>query len=434
MNELSELLESTAAFLRRYVVFALDEQADAAALWVGHTYVYDQFDATPYLAVQSAERRSGKTRLLECLGLLVRQPQPAAGASLAALFRIIHELHPTLLLDEADTIFNRKGSDAAEDLRGLLNNGYRRGVPFLRVVGEGKKMRVERFDVFAPKALASIRELPDTVQDRSIVIRLKRRARRERVERFRFRVAELQALAIREAWEASADALSLPAEVDVPEELNDRAADSWEPLLALAATAGGDWPHRARMAALVLSGTAEVEDEHHPIRLLASIRDIFVASDSTRLATAALLEALHADEEAPWADWRGRGLRAEGLAYLLRPFDIRSRQMKISGVKVRGFDVADFADAFDRYLPPPATTRPTRYPAPSNVDSHAQGTGLPGYGGVPGKGQEGVERVTQPALGLLNGAADPPSDSDTGDGLDALSRRYLALTGGDTVT
>ena len=107
---------------------------------------------------------------------------------------IIDERHPTLLLDEADTIFNKKGADSTEDVRGLLNNGYRRGVPFFRVVGDGKKMRVESFDVFCPKAIASIHGLPDTVQDRSIVIALKRRARSETVGRFRFRHVELEAI------------------------------------------------------------------------------------------------------------------------------------------------------------------------------------------------------------------------------------------------
>ena len=205
-SELAPALEGTEAFLRRYIVFANRHQATAVTLWVGHTWFYDRFDITPYLAIQSAERRSGKTRLLECLRLLVREPMPVAGASLAALFRVVNDRHPTLLMDEADAIFQRRNSDTAEDLRGLLNNGYRRGTPYLRVVGEGKKMRVEQFDVFCPKAVASIGQLPDTVQDRAIVVQLTRRARSETLEPFRFRTAEREALPIREWWEAlSAD-------------------------------------------------------------------------------------------------------------------------------------------------------------------------------------------------------------------------------------
>jgi hypothetical protein len=233
MSELAEALDQTVAFLRRYVAFSQPEQADAVALWVGHTWTYEQFDTTPYLAIQSAERRSGKTRLLECLRLLVREALPAAGASMAALIRVIHSEHPTLLLDEADAIFNRRNADAGEDIRGLLNNGYRRGTPYLKVVGEGKKMHVERFDVFCPKAIASIGRLPDTVQDRSIVIHLNRRARSEDVAPFRFRVAELEALPIRERWEALAGELRLREDIDVPVQLDDRAADNWVPPVAL---------------------------------------------------------------------------------------------------------------------------------------------------------------------------------------------------------
>jgi hypothetical protein len=389
MSDLATVLDQTAAFLKRYVVFASPEQADAVALWTGHTWLYDQFDTTPYLAVQSPGKRSGKSRLLECLRLVTRQAVPMAGASLAALFRIIDERHPTLLLDEADTIFNKRASDSTEDVRGLLNNGYRRGVPFLRVVGDGKKMRVESFDVYCPKAIASIHALPDTVQDRSVVIALKRRARTESVERFRFRTAELEAVPVREWWESIAEQLTLPESADVPEQLDDRAADSWEPLLALADAAGDTWPERARRAALALSGAPEVEDDAAPIRLLAGINQVFSDKAVDRIPTSELIEGLRADEEAPWDDWHGRGLKPEGLAYLLRPYGIRARQMKLAGVKVRGFDLEQFADAFSRYLPFPVNSPLTRYPAPSERESEREGTVVPGQTGVPGEKQNG---------------------------------------------
>ena len=392
MTEIARVLDATHAFLVRYVVFTLPEQADALALWIGHTWIYDQFDTTPYVAIQSPEKRSGKSRLMEVMAQLVRQAVPMAGASLAALFRIIDDRHPTLLLDEADTIFNKKGSDSTEDVRGLLNNGYRRGVPFFRVVGDGKKMHVESFDVFCPKAIASIRGLPDTVQDRSIVIALKRRARSEAVGRFRLRHAEREAIPIREWWEAIAAELLLPDEVDVPDELDDRAADSWEPLIALAGAAGDEWMARARHAAIVLSGAGEVEDDTLPIRLLAGIRAVFVDRAAERVPTSDLLEALRADDEAPWDDWHGKGLRAEGLAYLLRPYGIRSHQMKIAGVNVRGFDRDQFTDAFDRYLP--SATLSTRYPATPERESERGGSEVasqrPVAGGEPARVNGGV--------------------------------------------
>ena len=377
--DLARALDQTRDFLTRYIVFANPEQADAAALWVGHTWTYDQFDTTPYLAVQSPEKRSGKSRLLECLRLVTRQAVPMAGASLAALFRIIDERHPTLLLDEADTIFNKRASDSTEDLRGLLNNGYRRGVPFFRVVGDGKKLHVESFDVFCPKAIASIQALPDTVQDRSVVIHLKRRARHERVERFRFRTGERESLPVREWWEATADQLVLPDTAEVPDQLDDRAADSWEPLLSLADAAGAEWPTRAHKAALLLSGVVEVEDEKIPILLLADIRAIFEEHAVERIATKVLMERLLSDdfEEHPWQEWHnGRGLKATGVGRLLAPFGIRAKQLWITGGNLRGYDLDQFTDAFDRYLPTSADTPSNRYTARTERESEHEPSGL----------------------------------------------------------
>src|SRR5207244_1991266 len=104
------LLDDVCRFLRRFVVMS-DVQADAVALWVAHTHVFDAFGCTPYLAITSPEKRSGKTRLLEVLELLVREPLPTANISDAALFRVIEERKPTLLVDEVDSIFGKKSRD-----------------------------------------------------------------------------------------------------------------------------------------------------------------------------------------------------------------------------------------------------------------------------------------------------------------------------------
>src|SRR5262249_47668190 len=140
-------LDEVVAFVRRFVVMT-DSQADVVALFVLHTYTVEAAETTPYLSISSAERRSGKSRLLEVLTLLVSRPLPAAGVTEAALFRsITADALPCLLLDEVDAIFGPKATNH-EDLRALLNAGYRRGMPVRRCVGEGTKMRVEAFEVF----------------------------------------------------------------------------------------------------------------------------------------------------------------------------------------------------------------------------------------------------------------------------------------------
>jgi len=220
-------------------------------LWIAHTHAFAAASATPRLAIQSAEKRSGKTRLLEVLDLLVHEPVSTANITAAAMFRLLQDETPTLLIDEVDSVFTRAGK-GNETLRGVLNAGYRRGGVIIRTVAGG----AERFPVFAPVALAGIGELPDTVQDRSIVIRLRRREDQP-VERLHHREVEADCFALRgslDAWsEAHLGSLASrhPA---FPTELGDRAADIWEPLFAIADEAGGSWPTRARSAAVTLNG------------------------------------------------------------------------------------------------------------------------------------------------------------------------------------
>ena len=131
MSETAKLLDALGAFVRRFVVLS-EAQAAAIALWIAHTHAFEAAETTPYLAVTSGMKRSGKTRLLEVAELLVREPLPTANISDAALFRAIGAKEPTLLMDEVDAIFGPKARDR-EDLRALLNSGYRRGVVVYRM-------------------------------------------------------------------------------------------------------------------------------------------------------------------------------------------------------------------------------------------------------------------------------------------------------------
>jgi hypothetical protein len=235
---------------------------------------------------------------------------------------------------------------------------------------EGRRREVEAFDVFGPKAIAGIGDLPATVADRSIPIRLKRRAPDEAVERFRRRTAD--ALAQRILLDVNAVVLD-NSEVEVPEALPDRAADSWEVLLCIADAAGGPWSAWGRLAAVALSG----EDET-PVsvgmRLLADIRDVF--DDRDHLATSELLTALHGLDGAPWGEWYGAPLTARGLAKLLGPYRVMPVLRRVRGERARGYFAADFADAWTRYVPVPAPVPSvTSEPPPAPV---TDGTGVTG--------------------------------------------------------
>ena len=363
MNEGAQLLDALVAFLRRFVAMQLP-QAQAAALWIVHSHTVEAVEASPYLAITSATKRSGKTRLLDVLELLVARPWRVITPSEAVVFRKIDADRPTLLLDEADAIFGVHAENH-EGLRAILNAGNRKGTHVPRCVGPSQALL--SFSVYCAKALAGIGRLPETVADRSIPIRLRRRGRGEPVERFRRRVVDNEAEPLYEwarSWaEANATALA-EAWPQLPEELDDRAQDAWEPLLAIAEAAGDHWPATARAAALALSA-AEADEEAVGVRLLADCRSAFGERD--RLATKDLLAALSEDEEAPWATWHKgeRRLSPRALGRLLEPFEIRPRTIRLAGEAstARGYLRESFADAWERYLPsPPETAEPRLSP------------------------------------------------------------------------
>ena len=348
------VLDAVGAFIRRYVALN-DEQADLVALWVAHTHAFDAADTTPYLNVKSAEKRSGKTRLLEVLALLVARPWLTGRVTSAVLVRKVAAEVPTLLLDESDAAF--KGDrEYAETLRGVLNAGFRRGGVASLCVSRGKDFDYADFVVFGPKAIAGIGTLPDTVADRSIPIELRRRKPGEPVGRFRLRKAGPDAVPIYDAVRAWAEAnlnTLARAEPELPDELDDRAQDISEPLFAIADAAGGEWPERARRAAVaLLTGENREDGESLGVRLLRDVRSVFDEKRADRLPSGELLDSLAAMDEAPWGSLRGEALDARGLARFLRPYGVRPEQLRVGETKARGYRRAAFEDAWERYLAP----------------------------------------------------------------------------------
>lgn len=355
VEEIPELLAEVEAFASRFVVFPGEAERVALALWAAHTHALEGSHATPYMLIVSPEKRSGKTRVAEVLELLVSRPWRVTGASEAAMFRKIAAHRPTLLLDEIDAVFGSH-SERTEPLRAILNAGNRPGASVARCVGE-KGDEVRDFSVFCAKALAGIDRgdrIPDTIRDRSVTIRMRRKTEAEPTERFRYRFVsgEVEPLAARLAgWGEAAIEVLLEADPELPAELDDRAAEAWEPMLAIADLAGGEWPARARAAAAELSGDDELADESHGVTLLGAIRA--VVGNQDRLATSGLLEQINDDEELPFGGWRdGRGLDGRRLAKLLRPFGVKPRTVRFEdGTTAKGYLREQFTDVWARWLP-----------------------------------------------------------------------------------
>jgi Protein of unknown function (DUF3631)/CHC2 zinc finger len=358
---LTDLLTEVCHYVKRYVVFTGEAQSVVVALWIAHTWAIEAFDYTPYLQVTAPEKQCGKSRVLDCLEPLTPKAWRAISPSEAVLYHKIDVDKPTLLLDETDTLFAGGKDDRGELLRSLLNAGFERKAKVPRCVNKGEE--IKEYSVFCPKAFAGIGSLPDTITDRCVPIRLKKKRRNETVERFRKREAEQVASPIRERFEAWAKDEKVLGELRVarppiPDALSDRQADICEPLLAIADLAEGAWPQRARDALVELC-VSEENEESTNVKLLSDIRYVFGEQATDRLSTIDLLKALiDLDTENPWApmwerDVNGGNTKGAGsrLAQKLKRFAIHARTIKLSdGSTAKGFLRSDFEDAWSRYL------------------------------------------------------------------------------------
>jgi Protein of unknown function (DUF3631)/Toprim domain len=375
------LLDALSSTIRDYVIVS-DVQADAVALWSAHTHAHDASDVSPKLVVKSVQKRSGKSRMAEVLERIVARPLFTSGIKPAALLRIIEMQAPTLLLDEMDTAM-KQDHEMAEALRGIINSGFNRsGARFImNVPTPGGGFEPRQFSTWAPQFLCGIGDLPDTVRDRSIEIEMMRKRSDEKVKRLRRKDGnDLQVLCRKSARWAGDNLENLrDATPEIPYGFSDRAADAWEPLFAIADLAGGDWPQRARKAALALSGEHVVEDDNIGTMLLSDIRAIFgmdpqvyvTKDEEKQIPSEWLVVALVAIEGRPWAEFgrMRKPLTPNSLARLLKSYKIRPGTIRIGpGEKdtAKGYKLAQFADVFARYLPAPYPQNQTVTPSQAN--------------------------------------------------------------------
>lgn len=349
----SRMLNDLHAFLGRFVAYPSRESHVAHVLWIAHAHLMDAWDSTPRIAFLSPEPGSGKTRALEATELLVPRPVEAVNVTPAYLFRKVaaEEGRPTILFDEIDTIFGPKAKDN-EEIRGLLNAGHRRGAVAGRCVVKGKVIETEEIPAYCALALAGLGTIPDTILTRSVVIRMRKRAPGEKVEPFRRRLHAPAGNALRqrlEEWAASVQDRARDFWPEIPAGIEDRDADVWEPLLAVADLAGGDWPSTARVAAVTLVTLSKESTPSLGVKLLQDLRSVF--ADNEQLSTKDLLAGLHCIDESPWGDLKGKPLDERGLAHRLRPYEVKPTTIRELAETRKGYRKADFFDAWSRYTP-----------------------------------------------------------------------------------
>jgi len=327
-------------------------EAIAASLWVLHTHVFNRAPIAPRLALMSPVRGCGKTEFFRALGQLVLRPEIMDGTSAPAIYWLIDKEQPTMLIDEGDNLGMLKN----QTLKAILNSGHREGGGIYRVIDGAPK----KFSTFTPLAIAAIGSLPLPLTQRSIVIHMERKtcAMPKVPEHGDRKIDYVYGRILK--WAATAKLADNP---DIPPELKNRQADNWRVLLSIADTFGGDWPAKAREAALMFARS--YHDEDAGVVLLADIRDIFnAASNPDKITTENLLGKLHErDSRWSWSEFRGqnddqiaRKLSAGELSRLLRPFEITPRSIRFPGIvkTSKGYKRTQFEGAWANYCEPPA--------------------------------------------------------------------------------
>jgi putative DNA primase/helicase len=385
------LLDSLAQLINQYVVLPAFA-AEALALWIIHTYAFELRDVTAYVGIESPEKRCGKTTLLSVLAELVSRPVIAANISPPALFRVIEEATPTLLIDEADTFL--RGN---EEMRGILNSGYTRKTAYVirvapetapsprpsdsaslpasetpiprhsdsPVLGDSDSppprhsdspshshippSRLIRFSSWCPKVMAAIGHLPETLADRCIAIKMERKLPDEKCDRLRDLCAEDLCRKCARFVLDNAEAIASRRPI-IPSQLNDRCADIWEPLLAIADVADGRWPELGRQAA---EGLSHAASQTNPVSsLLLEMLVIFCSAGSGKVFSHDIITRLNERLDRPWAELaKGRPIDEMWLARQLRQYDIRPRLIRQADRVGRGYVEADFKPVFQRYIP-----------------------------------------------------------------------------------
>lgn len=368
----AQLLDEIAVTIRRFIVVE-PEQADAAALWVAFTWFIGVVQVAPLAIINAPEKSCGKSQLLDVLGRMAARPLPAANSSTAFLFRAVERWTPTLLIDEADTFIRENA-----EIKGLINAGYTRANAYVgRVAGDDHDPKL--FTVWGAKALAGIaleKHLPDATMSRAIVFELRRKLPHESISRLRHAEAGLFVSIASKLARFADDYSQLVrlARPTLPDELGDRTQDNWEPLLAIAECAGPDWVRRATVAALKISSVGK-ESASTSNELLADIQEVFERKRAEKISTADLIEALVDDDEKPWATYnRGKPLTPRQLARQLNGYGIKSKTVRLGPYQTpKGFDVAQFKDAFARYLASAAELPQQRNDTPESNNGEAGG-------------------------------------------------------------
>jgi hypothetical protein len=344
---LSEVLDEIERIIRTYIFFKRPEDAVTTALWSAQTHASTLQTKFPYLGVRSPVPECGKTTLLTLLFNLVRRGFMASSVTTASVFRVMHILQPTLIIDEMDTILEKDS-----EFFGIMNSGHSKEAGrVVRVLGDD--LELKSFITYGPKAYGMIGNAPDSFKSRSLPIILEAKLESDGVENYpeddTALKAELHILARKLArWTQDNEQAILACKPDTTG-LTNRRRDNWRPLLVFATLASPEWVKKARAAAGVED---PFEQECDNKVFLQDVRNIFHTRKVDRMEPSDLLKDLRFQEASGWAEWgRGKdGLSQKGLSQLFGAFGIKSKRTRKGDDTVRAYHLEDMTESFRRYL------------------------------------------------------------------------------------
>jgi putative DNA primase/helicase len=338
------MLDDVLSLLQQHVI-ADAETLHAAALWVCLTWLVDYATVLPLAVITAPEKGCGKTVLLSTMAMMANKPLQASNTSAAAMFRVIEAHAPTLFIDETDTFMRDN-----EDLRGIINSGHTRSSAYvLRTVGDD--FEVKRFSTWSAKALSGIGHLPETIESRAIILKMRRKIAGETTRNLRHTPpAVFDEVKQKLARWSDDNGTRFASMRPIMAGLNNRDADNFEPLLSIAQLAGGQWVERITAAALVLCAS-ESDNRSIGIELLDACRTVFESWGGDKIKSTDLLDEICKDDELPFATYnRGKPMTARQLSNRLKEFGIHSKNNRFTGGIKKGYVKQDFEKAFLVYL------------------------------------------------------------------------------------
>lgn len=328
------------------------EQINAIAIWVLHTYFIrpaelpQPFQFSPLLFITSPVRACGKSTLLRIVNNLSHNGKIATNISDASLFRLVALKQPTLFLDEIDTYFQKRS-----EIVGLLNSGFEVTGTVLRQTG-GDFSKTSEFSTWGAKCIAGIGTQPDTLESRTLKIQLKRKTVGNNLQRVPDVLAknpnyfiDIKRRCIRFAIDNENKLLE--SDTFFIDEIGDRENDCWSGLLRLAGLIKEI--DNIKKSAKYLSENSYEEDDE-ATEFLLDVRDFISALNDDRFATEKLLSYLNGLNDKPYKYIRKDGMNGYDLSIKLKPYGIRSKQLKLNCRNIKGYEISKFEDIFKRYL------------------------------------------------------------------------------------